>query len=277
MKMLDVLKTNSQILNAKLESSRLYEHNGLKGTCREEDLINIIRDCIPECYGMKAGQIFSQNDKISKQIDVVIYDSVFSNYFKKDSSAYLFPCESVYGSVEVKTMLNRETFDEAIENIKSVRELKREKANCLDITPIRHIDLSKENFKYNENRTNEYINVIFAYDSVNEDTIIEYIRNLKYDYELLPTFIYIHKKGLIFSKVHFDENKTEMGEKSYLGMNHEFNNKYTLSKYGDDGMTAFFILLNAMLEQIQLKAIDYTELCNNKINSIKKDGDVLIN
>ena len=34
MKMLEVLKANSQILNAKLESSRLYEHNGLKGTCR---------------------------------------------------------------------------------------------------------------------------------------------------------------------------------------------------------------------------------------------------
>lgn len=46
MRMMDVLKVNSQILNAKLESSRLYEHNGLKGSCREEDLINIIRDCI---------------------------------------------------------------------------------------------------------------------------------------------------------------------------------------------------------------------------------------
>ena len=40
MKMLEVLKANSKILNAKLESSRLYEHNGLKGTCREEDLID---------------------------------------------------------------------------------------------------------------------------------------------------------------------------------------------------------------------------------------------
>ncbi len=127
MKMIDALKANSQILNAKLESSKLYKHNGLRGTCREEDLINVIRDCIPECYGMKAGQIFSSDDRISKQIDVVIFDTVFSNYFKKDSSAYLFPCESVYGSIEVKTVLNKESFEEAIENIKSVRELNREK------------------------------------------------------------------------------------------------------------------------------------------------------
>ena len=124
MKMIDALKSNSQILNAKLESSKLYEHNGLRGTCREEDLINVIRDCIPECYGMKAGQIFSSDNKISKQIDVVIFDTIFSNYFKKDSSAYLFPCESVYGSIEVKTMLNKESFEEAYQISKRTKPRK---------------------------------------------------------------------------------------------------------------------------------------------------------
>lgn len=271
MRMMDVLKANSQILNAKLESSRLYDHNGLKGTCREEDLISVIRDCIPECYGMRSGQIFSNDDKMSKQIDVVIYDNVFSNFFKKDSSAYLFPCESVYGSIEVKTMLDEKSFKEAIENIKSVRELKREKATCIDIIPLRHLDLSKNSFRYNENRTNEYLNIIFAYDSVNEKTLNEYIQKLEYDYELLPTFIYVHKKGIIFTKVNIENGI------SYLGMNHLVNNNYTLSKFGDDGLTAFFILLNTMLEQIQLKSIDYTRLCNEKLKEIKKDVDILIN
>lgn len=270
MKMMDVLKVNSQILNAKLESSRLYDHNGVKGTCREEDLIKVIRDCIPECYGLRAGQIFSNDDKMSKQIDVVIYDNVFSNFFKKDSSAFLFPCESVYGSIEVKTMLNNESFNDAIENIKSVRKLKRENAICLDITPIRHLDLSKNTFKYNENRTNEYLNIIFAYDSVSEETINQYLNNLEEDFDLLPSFIYIHKKGIIYSKVNVENGK------SYLGMNHLVNNNYALSKYGEDGLTAFFILLNAMLEQIQLKSIDYTELCNNKLNEIKKETDIIV-
>lgn len=128
---------------------------------------------------MKAGQIFSNDDKMSKQIDVVIYDNVFLNFFKKDSSAYLFPCEAIYGSIEVKTMLDEKSFKDALENVKSVRELKRENANCLDITPLRHLDLSKSNFRYNENRTNEYLNIIFAYDSVGEKTLTEYIQNWK--------------------------------------------------------------------------------------------------
>lgn len=174
-------------------------------------------------------------------------------------------------------MLDKKSFDQAIENIKSVRELDRQASNCLDITPIRHLDLSKQFFKYNEDKTNEYLNIIFAYDSVSEDTLIEYIKNLKYDFQLLPTFIYVHKKGLIFSKVYCNGEKVELGEKSYIGMNHKENNNYTISKYGDDAITAFFILLNAMLEQIQLKSIDYTELCNKRLDELKKDNDVLIN
>ena len=49
-------------------------------------------------------------------------------------------------------------------------------------------------------------------------------------------------------------------------MNNSTNNNYTLSKYGKDGLTAFFILLNAMLEQIQMQSIDYSCLCNNKLS-----------
>ena len=42
-------------------------------------------------------------------------------------------------------------------SIKSVRELKEEQTPCLDITPLRHLGLSKSTFEYNENRTNEYL------------------------------------------------------------------------------------------------------------------------
>lgn len=273
MKLLDIIKINSEILNSKLESSKLFEHNGLRGTCREEDLISIIRDCLPECYGMKSGQIFSTiDDKISKQIDVVIYDSVFSNYFKRESSSSLFPCESVYGSIEVKSYLNEETFKQAIENIKSVRELNRREANCLDITPIRHLDLSPETFRFSTEKTNEYLNIIFCYDSVSEETITNYIKELNYDLELLPTIIYIHKKGIIYSKVQVDSDR----EKTFLGMNHSINNNYCLSKFEKNSLTAFFILINAMLEQIQLKSIDYTSLSNQCLSLLKKADDILL-
>lgn len=265
MKLLDVIRTNSDILNAKLECSKLYEHNGLKGTCREEDLISVIRDCLPECYGMKSGQIFSQDDKISNQIDVVIYDAVFSNYFKRDSSSSLFPCESVYGSIEVKSFLDKKTFSQAIENIKSVRKLKRENSAFLDIIPIRSLNFNKDSFKYDESKMNEYFNIIFAYDSVNEKTIKKYIKELDYDYELLPTFIYIYKKGLIFSKV-FVQN-----DEIVAGMNYVEYNNYCLTKYGKDSLTAFFIIMNAMLEQIHLKSINYTEFCNKVSDELKKE------
>ena len=211
---------------------------------------------------------------------VVIYNHYVNTLVQNVATSVLLPVEtnkdldktmSTYEfDGEVKTILDEKSFKEAIENIKSVRELKREKSTCLDITPLRHLDLSKSTFRYNETRTNEYLNIIFAYDSVSEKTLTEYIKKLEGDYDLLPNFIYVHKKGIIFTKVNVENDI------SYLGMNHSINNNYTLSKYGEDGLTAFFILLNAMLEQIQLKSIDYSCLCNNKLDEIKKDNDILI-
>ena len=270
MKMIDIIKANSKILEAKLESSKLYEHNGMKGTCREEDLINIIRDCLPECYGLKPGQIFSQQDQISNQIDVVIYDSIFSNYFKRDSSAYLFPAESVYGTIEVKSMLNKDAFDMAIANIKSVRELKREESTVLDLTPTSHLDLSPKTFQYSKARSNEYLNIIFAYDSVSVDTLNEYIRNLTEDFDLLPTFIYVHKKEVLYVKVEEKDNH------HYIGMNHEKNTMYTLGNYKDNSLTVFFLMINAMLEQIKLKSIDYSKFLNENLDSLRYSSEEII-
>lgn len=270
MNIMDIIKTNSKILEAKLDSSRLYKHNGMKGTCREEDLINIIRDCIPECYGLKSGQIFSQFNQISNQIDVVIYDSVFSNYFKKESSAYLFPAESVYGTIEVKSKLDKNSFYMAIENIKSVRELKRENSTMLDLTPIAHLDLNDKSFLYDKTKRNEYLNIIFAYDSISKNKINEYIKNLKYDFELLPTFIYIHKKQLLYIKTQ------EKDGNHYVGMNHEKNNVYTVGNYKDNSLTVFFLLINAMLEQIKLKSIDYTTLINKNMADLRYGSEEII-
>lgn len=270
MKLIDIIKANSKILEAKLESSKLYEHNGMKGTCREEDLINIIRDCLPECYGLKPGQIFSQHDQMSNQIDVVIYDSIFSNYFKRDSSAYLFPAESVYGTIEVKSMLNKEAFDMSIDNIKSVRRLKREDSTLLDLTPTSHLDLSPKTFKYNKNRFNEYLNIIFAYDSVSVDTLNEYIRKLNEDFEMLPTFIYVYKKEVLYVKVEEKDNH------HYIGMNHEKNTVYTLGNYKDNSLTVFFLMINAMLEQIKLKSIDYSKFLNDNLGNLRYGSEEII-
>lgn len=270
MKIIDIIQKNSKILESKLEASVLYEHNGMRGTCREEDLINIIRDCLPECYGLKAGQVFSQYDQISKQIDVVIYDSIFSNYFKRDSSAALFPAESIYGTIEVKSKLDKKSFDMAIENIKSIRKLKREQSSMLDIIPISTLSLSTNSFSYTQNRFNEYLNIIFAYDSPSIETLNKYIENLNEDYELLPTFIYVYKKNTLYIKVE------KIDEQYHVSMNNKNNNYYAVGDYKENSLTVFFLMINAMLEQIKLKSIDYTNLLNNNLQNLRYGPEIII-
>lgn len=275
MKFLEILKTNSKILDAKLEASIPYNHKGVKGTCREEDLIDVIRDCLPNCYGLKSGEIFDQYNEISNQIDVVIYDNVYSNYFKKDSSASLFPCESVYGSIEVKSYLNKKDFLAAIDNIKSVRKLKREESKYTDITPNYRLNIEGSIIN-GPQKKNEYLSIIFAYDSISAKNICSYLKELEEeDIDLLPTLIYVHKQGIIYTKVQLDNSDSSHTRTSF-GMNHEKNDAYTITNYGEDSLTVFFILLNSMLSQIILKNINYASFHNQFIDNLKKTDTKLI-
>ena len=76
--------------------------------------------------------VFSANGESSRQIDIVIYDAIFSSVLMKDEKSQLFPCESVFGSIEVKTELKGETLEQGVENIVSLKRLDREASDMMD-------------------------------------------------------------------------------------------------------------------------------------------------
>ena len=70
----------------------------------------------------------------------------------------MFPCESVYGNIEVKTTLNKDTIKESIENIASLKRLKRKDATEFDITP--HLELTITG-QHLGTKKNNYFGVVF--------------------------------------------------------------------------------------------------------------------
>jgi len=46
----------------------------------------------------------------------------------------MFPCESVYATIEVKSRLDSSELANAIQNVRSVKELRRAPSDMLDIT-----------------------------------------------------------------------------------------------------------------------------------------------
>ena len=72
-----------------------------------------MRCFLPKSYAIGHGEVFSAGNDRSRQVDVIIHDGLFSPVFKTDDGGILVPCETVYGTAEVKTRLDRNGWERA--------------------------------------------------------------------------------------------------------------------------------------------------------------------
>ena len=98
------LQKSGKILESYFEQSKDILHGGSKGTIRENIINKVIRPFLPFCSGISGGEAFDNQGNVSKQLDIVIYDAVFSYTVPYIDNFIQFPCESIYGNIEVKSM-----------------------------------------------------------------------------------------------------------------------------------------------------------------------------
>ncbi len=250
MKFIKALRNLSKKLKSEFEDSKLFEHSGEKGEFREQIIEELLRPFLPECYGLGSGQIFSKDEDISNQIDIVIYDPIYSNVLFKSKNSSLFPCESVYGEIEVKSFLSTHELNTSIDNIISLKKLNREKSGLMDITPFHEINL--DSYFITPNRKfNPYLGIIFAYDGITKETFNEklFAKFKETKKELMPDFIFNHKQGYMAMKIL---------ENSVSGFGENFDG-YAIIDTKDDTLAIMFLLINICLNQIKLKAPDYND------------------
>jgi len=248
MKFIEALRSSTSKLYSELEDSKLYGHSGDKGEFREQIISKLLRQFLPSCYGLKSGEVFSQDGESSKQIDIVIYDTVYSHVLFKDKSNSLFPCESVYGEIEVKSNLSSDELDKSIDNIASLKNLKREESTFQDITPFYNLALSPESFRFPKEKRNPYLGVIYGYNGISYETLMKTIdkKMETTKRELMPDLI-------------FNQNKKYMIVKTKEGrhtMQSDFDG-YSYLDAGDDILPIMFLILNSYLNTIRLKAPNY--------------------
>lgn len=159
------------------------EHNGVKGTAREDLLKQNLSSLFPKRYSICSGVIIDSNQKQSRQQDFIIYDSFNCPAFYETESNKILPIESVYATIEIKSTLTKETLKQCIDNIKSVRSLEKE------ATPYSKI------FKYP-------VGFVFAYSSDSsletiQKNLFELNKDINPDYQI--SIICILDKGLIFN------------------------------------------------------------------------------
>lgn len=251
---------SGKILEGYFEQSKNILHNGSKGTVRENIVNKVIRPFLPTCYGLSGGEAFDSEGNTSKQLDLVVYDSVFSYIIPYIDNYIQFPCESIYGNIEIKSFLNKDELMKAIDNIKSMKSLKREGTHSWTVTPL--VSIKINGLPDNTDR-NPYFGIIFAYDSVEALKVLNYLENLDIPSNLLPNAIVLYsKKTIIFQSTD-----------SYIeGFPSNDFNKYVMLNCGEETLAVFIGLLINFTRYSLLWVADVPKEINKALERILNEN-----
>ena len=253
MNYIEALRKTARKLDAEFESSELISHSPSKGAFREYIIKQCVRPFLPEAYGISNGECFDMEGNVSKQLDAVVYDRLYSYIVPYSDDFIQFPYESVYGNIEVKSLLNKEELFASIENIESFKKLKRETASASQIVPNRSIEI--KGIEWSHSGTNETFGIVFAYDSINPSTLIEHLRTIDPSrMPYLPNMFVLYKKKTIIVRIKYGEG--DEINKFYPNFYGDYDGFMTLP-CGEDTLPIFItnILIHSSYENITTMSI----------------------
>lgn len=117
-------RVQSEML-AQLAVGRLFEHGSAAGAATEQHWIELFNRYLPHRYRSAPAFVIDSNGCRSRQIDIAIFDNLYSPPLFPHTSGIHIPAESVYAVFEVKPTFSRQWIRDAAEKAESVRSLRR--------------------------------------------------------------------------------------------------------------------------------------------------------
>lgn len=164
-------------------------HPGDKGEEIENVLITFLNEHLPKRFRATSGLVIDDENRLSKQTDVIIYDAFSSPVYRSSSKTQIVPVDSVASVIEVKARLNKKDLQDSFEKIASCKALKKR--------PFEGIDQKSTGSTLETVAT---LGIIFGFDS---DTSINSLAGsmnelmAKYDSDLWPEIMVILDKGMV--------------------------------------------------------------------------------
>lgn len=225
--------------------NHFIKHPLLIGQYHEEVLKNTIKAFLPERYSIKTGFVFVDKETVSKQIDILVIDeNEPTSYFFQEGNFVIVHPDAVVCGIEVKTHLDKSAFEDAVENIKSLRQM-----------------------SYNSSYKKAFGGMVFAYYGTEltpqiTDSWWKAITDIPEDINLYPNKIFVLEKGSIDLRPKNDQTKEKWGHYFVMG---EEKDEYKVKS-----LSIFFQSIRKFTE---LKAgkisnpfayADFTDLCWTK-------------
>jgi hypothetical protein len=244
MDLLKVFESISIQLLAEFQKSSQVKHHGGKGNIREDAFRDFLKEYLPRKYGIGKGEIISPENRVSGELDVVIFDSDHCPLLIKSSSHSVYPVESVYGAISMKSHLDTEELKDAYQNITSFKKI-----------------ISKNGFSYSPHSVIEVgmeapipVTAIVAYGANRSlEAIAKQVKKLDSELDnifLRPDFIVVVGLGIIGprEKLRNNFNKYSIPE--------DEQKRCELRKTGRHTLMRLYMQLLDELNSIQLKPLN---------------------
>lgn len=121
-------RTQGQSLSQKLIEYRQIEktHRGRQGKKLEDALCKVLRSFLPDRYGIVTGRVVDMHGNFSRQSDLIVFDQLFNaKLVYEDQQDQYVPIEAVRCVIEVKSKLTKQSLQDSITNLASLRRLAR--------------------------------------------------------------------------------------------------------------------------------------------------------
>lgn len=124
----NLMKTASAELQLSLTKIRSSSNHSLSiGQNLESSVRKFLRTHLHDGVGIAQGQIVDTAGSMSSQLDIILYDAAATPtlFLSEDENHRLIPVEGVIGVVEVKSELSASTLPSIIQNMQSVKALRK--------------------------------------------------------------------------------------------------------------------------------------------------------
>jgi hypothetical protein len=257
MKLLDALRIEGASIDSEIQRSNLFSHMGDRGEFREKIVERFLRPFLPPHYGLAPGEVFASDGQQSAQVDIVIYDAIFSTVLYRTGTRYLFPAESIFGSIEVKSNLSRAELETACINVASIKGLNRQRTDSLDILPHFRLGLGVGLSGGGDFR-NPYLGFVFGYHGATAETVVadlmERLVSEPSRKQMLPDFIFVRDPGYMIFRAQAGSIPVQPAQ-----LGGEFT-EFRAVPTGIETLPLFFVTLNTCLGQLRLRSPDFNAL-----------------
>jgi hypothetical protein len=107
---------------------RAFAHPTTKGDASEDVWLHLLNTYLPRRYRAAKAHVVDSNNAFSLQLDVVIYDELYTPPVFAMGAVKVIPAESVYAVFEAKQTSNADNLRQAHAKAASVRKLHRTSA-----------------------------------------------------------------------------------------------------------------------------------------------------